>query len=47
MRWYGAIRARSAVQTGLKLLFDRQIDVQDNPQAQRTFFGAEQYRRRP
>jgi GST-like protein len=46
-RWYGALRARPAVQTGLKLLFDRQIDAQDNPQAQGTFFGAEQYRRRP
>ncbi len=46
-RWYGAIRARPATQTGLKLLFDRQTDVQDNPRAQRTFFGAEQYRRRP
>jgi GST-like protein len=42
-RWYAAIRARPAVERGLKLLLDQWVDVTKSAEAQTNLFGDPQY----
>jgi GSH-dependent disulfide-bond oxidoreductase len=42
-RWYSSIRARPAVERGLKLLIDQWVDVTKSEQARTNLFGAPQY----
>jgi GSH-dependent disulfide-bond oxidoreductase len=43
-RWYAAIRARPAVERGLKLLLDQWVDVTKSEEARTNLFGDPQYR---
>lgn len=43
-RWYGTIRARPAVDRGLKLLRDNWKDIRTSDVAKENLFGASQYR---
>ena len=43
-RWYAAVRARPAVQRGLKVLLDQWVDVTKSEQARTNLFGDPQYR---
>lgn len=45
-RWYGAIRARPAVERGLKILLDDWVDVSKSERAKRHLFGDPQYAKR-
>jgi GSH-dependent disulfide-bond oxidoreductase len=42
-RWYSAIRARPAVERGLKLLADSWVDVTKSSEARQNLFGAPQF----
>lgn len=42
-RWYGAVRARPAVERGLKLLIDQWVDVTKSEDARTNLFGDPQY----
>jgi GST-like protein len=42
-RWYGTVRARPAVERGIKLLIDQWVDVTRSEDAQINLFGAPQY----
>jgi GST-like protein len=42
-RWYATIRARPAVERGIKLLLDRWVDVTKSEQARTNLFGGPQY----
>ena len=42
-RWYAAIRARPAVERGIKLLLDQWVDVTKSEQARTNLFGGPQY----
>lgn len=44
-RWYGAIRARPAVERGLKVLLDDWVDVTKSADAKLNLFGAPQFER--
>ena len=45
-RWYGAIRARPAVDRGIKVLLDKWKSIPDTPGARENLFGTAQYRER-
>lgn len=45
-RWYAAIRARPAVERGLKLLLDQWVDVTTSEEASTNLFGGPQYKSR-
>jgi GST-like protein len=42
-RWYGAIRARPAVERGLKVLAESWVDVTKSGEARHNLFGAPQF----
>ena len=42
-RWYAEIRARPAVDRGIKLLLDQWVDVTKSEQARTNLFGGPQY----
>ncbi len=42
-RWYGAIRARPAVEVGINVLMDRYIAIANSDEGKETLFGATQY----
>ena len=42
-RWYAAIRARPAVERGIKLLLDQWVDVTKSEEARTNLFGGPQY----
>ena len=42
-RWYAAIRARPAVERGIKLLLDQWVDVTKSEQARTNLFGGPPY----
>jgi GST-like protein len=43
IRWYSSIRARPAVERGLKVLVDKWVDVTTSEEARTNLFGAPQY----
>jgi GST-like protein len=43
VRWYGAIRARPAVERGLKVLLEDWVDVTKSGEAKHNLFGAPQF----
>lgn len=45
-RWYGVVRARPAVDRGLKVLMDRFKDIRTTESAKHNLFGDPQYERR-
>jgi GST-like protein len=42
-RWYGAIRARPAVEVGINVLMDRYIAIANSDEGKETLFGSTQY----
>jgi GST-like protein len=45
-RWYATIRARPAVERGLKVMLDRWVDVTKSEEARTNLFGGPQYQSR-